>query len=308
MRRDIHRLQRFDELFRVVAFVRAQGDRAFGLHLIDHLERSIALEFTDAALDKLAEAGFDPVYGARPLKRAIQASLENPLAKEILEGRLGPKDIIDVDLRDAKLNALYRLPCHEHDEPLKGQVQFSTRVLPRAIAVVLAMVFVGPALAFTVLKWVGATDLVGVGVKLIFAKAASWGSQSSPPAYDGALWAVFRGGFLTNVLNPKVAIFFLAFVPQWDFLDFLAREGRRYPGFKLRMNAEATGLLEDSGRVTGLRAKTAAGPLDTWRVEMSVIQCVHQPELHALQFGIGQARTQAHRPVVTTRLTCRCFR
>ena len=55
---------------------------------------------------------------------------------------------------------------------------------------------------------------------------------------------------------------FIAFMPQWDFLDFLAREGRRYAGFKLRMNAEVTGLLEDSGRVTGLRAKTAAGPLE----------------------------------------------
>jgi 2-polyprenyl-6-methoxyphenol hydroxylase-like FAD-dependent oxidoreductase len=54
---------------------------------------------------------------------------------------------------------------------------------------------------------------------------------------------------------------FIAFMPQWDFLDFLAREARRYPGFKLRMNAEATGLLEESGRVTGLRAKTAEGPL-----------------------------------------------
>lgn len=55
---------------------------------------------------------------------------------------------------------------------------------------------------------------------------------------------------------------FIAFMPQWDFLDFLARESRRYPGFKLLMNAEATGLLEESGRVTGLRAKTAAGPLE----------------------------------------------
>ncbi|MCE3272803.1 MAG: Lysine exporter protein [Ramlibacter sp.] len=71
------------------------------------------------------------------------------------------------------------------------------------------------AMAFTVLKWIGAAYLVWVGVKLLLAKAASWGSQSSPPAYDGALWAVFRGGFLTNVLNPKVAIFFLAFVPQF---------------------------------------------------------------------------------------------
>lgn len=55
---------------------------------------------------------------------------------------------------------------------------------------------------------------------------------------------------------------FIAFMPQWDFLDFLGRHAQRYPGFKLRMNAEATGLVEDSGRVTGLSAKTAAGPLE----------------------------------------------
>ena len=54
------------------------------------------LEVSDEALSKLAEAGFDPVYGARPLKRAIQQSIENPLAKEILEGRFAAKDVIAV--------------------------------------------------------------------------------------------------------------------------------------------------------------------------------------------------------------------
>jgi ATP-dependent Clp protease ATP-binding subunit ClpB len=55
------------------------------------------LEVSDAALSHLASAGFDPVYGARPLKRAIQQSIENPLAKEILEGRFAAKDAIVVD-------------------------------------------------------------------------------------------------------------------------------------------------------------------------------------------------------------------
>ena len=55
------------------------------------------LEVSDAALKELATAGFDPVYGARPLKRAIQASIENPLAKAILEGRFAAKDAIRVD-------------------------------------------------------------------------------------------------------------------------------------------------------------------------------------------------------------------
>ncbi|ABS64776.1 monooxygenase FAD-binding [Parvibaculum lavamentivorans DS-1] len=55
---------------------------------------------------------------------------------------------------------------------------------------------------------------------------------------------------------------FVAFMPQWDFLDFLAEAGRRYPGFHLHMNAEATGLLEDAGRVAGIRAATPDGTLD----------------------------------------------
>ena len=54
------------------------------------------LEISDAALVEIANAGFDPVYGARPLKRAIQAQLENPLAKLILEGRFAAKDTIQV--------------------------------------------------------------------------------------------------------------------------------------------------------------------------------------------------------------------
>jgi ATP-dependent Clp protease ATP-binding subunit ClpB len=57
----------------------------------------MSLEVTDTALDEIAQAGFDPVFGARPLKRAIQSQIENPLAKEILEGRFGPKDTITVD-------------------------------------------------------------------------------------------------------------------------------------------------------------------------------------------------------------------
>src|SRR4051794_37864763 len=61
------------------------------------------LEVSDAALAELAKAGFDPVYGARPLKRAIQAELENPLAKAILEGRFSPKEVIVVDYRGGKI-------------------------------------------------------------------------------------------------------------------------------------------------------------------------------------------------------------
>jgi len=67
-------------------------------YLRDRLNsREMDLELTPAALDRLAEAGFDPVYGARPLRRAIQQQVENPLAQEILAGKFGPKDVILVD-------------------------------------------------------------------------------------------------------------------------------------------------------------------------------------------------------------------
>jgi ATP-dependent Clp protease ATP-binding subunit ClpB len=59
----------------------------------------IRVEVSDAALKEIASVGFDPLYGARPLKRAIQQSIENLLAKAILEGRFGPKDVIRVDHR-----------------------------------------------------------------------------------------------------------------------------------------------------------------------------------------------------------------
>lgn len=63
-------------------------------------ERELSLELSDAFLDKLVEGGFDPVYGARPLKRAIQQSLENPLAQRLLAGEFAPGDVISVDWRD----------------------------------------------------------------------------------------------------------------------------------------------------------------------------------------------------------------
>jgi 2-polyprenyl-6-methoxyphenol hydroxylase-like FAD-dependent oxidoreductase len=55
---------------------------------------------------------------------------------------------------------------------------------------------------------------------------------------------------------------FIALMPQWDFLNFLAVQGDRYPGFRLRMEADASELIEQDGRIVGLRARTPAGPLD----------------------------------------------
>ena len=57
----------------------------------------LELKVSDKALGELAKVGFDPVFGARPLKRAIQQRIENPLSKLLLEGKFGPKDVIDVD-------------------------------------------------------------------------------------------------------------------------------------------------------------------------------------------------------------------
>ncbi|MFA6903945.1 MAG: ATP-dependent chaperone ClpB [Gallionellaceae bacterium] len=69
---------------------------------LGYLEKRLAamemqFDITDAALAEIANAGFDPIYGARPLKRAIQAQLENPLSRLILEGKYAPKDTVKVD-------------------------------------------------------------------------------------------------------------------------------------------------------------------------------------------------------------------
>jgi ATP-dependent Clp protease ATP-binding subunit ClpB len=74
-------------------------------YLHDRLaDRDISIHLSDAARDKLADAGFDPVYGARPLKRAIQQQVENPLAQEILQGKFSPGDVIEVGVADDRLD------------------------------------------------------------------------------------------------------------------------------------------------------------------------------------------------------------
>ncbi|NHZ63655.1 ATP-dependent chaperone ClpB [Massilia genomosp. 1] len=76
---------------------------------LKHLEQRLAkmemtLDVSEEALQKIAEAGYDPVYGARPLKRAIQQQIENPLSKLILSGRFGPKDTIPVRVKGGSLS------------------------------------------------------------------------------------------------------------------------------------------------------------------------------------------------------------
>ncbi|MCE5231871.1 MAG: ATP-dependent chaperone ClpB [Xanthomonadaceae bacterium] len=100
-------INRLDELVVFRPLEKAQI-RAIARIQIGYLEKRLAerqlkLEVDDKALDLLGNVGFDPVYGARPLKRAIQQQLENPLAREILEGRFQPGDSVQVGVHEGRL-------------------------------------------------------------------------------------------------------------------------------------------------------------------------------------------------------------
>ncbi|MFC3122071.1 ATP-dependent chaperone ClpB [Agaribacter flavus] len=85
------------EQIKAIAKIQLAGLRQ-RLHEMDY-----KFEISGAALDKIAEAGFDPVFGARPLKRAIQTEIENPLAETLLSGKLGEADKVRIDVKDGKL-------------------------------------------------------------------------------------------------------------------------------------------------------------------------------------------------------------
>jgi len=100
-------INRIDE---VVVFHALAEDHIASIARIQlkYLEQRLArmemkLEVSDAAVAEIAKAGFDPVFGARPLKRAIQGQIENPLAREILSGHFAAKDTIRVDLRNGQI-------------------------------------------------------------------------------------------------------------------------------------------------------------------------------------------------------------
>nr|WP_294863714.1 ATP-dependent chaperone ClpB [uncultured Pseudogulbenkiania sp.] len=100
-------INRIDEVVVFHALGSAQI-RSIARIQLKSLERRLAklelsLQVTDAALDAIAEAGFDPVYGARPLKRAIQSDIENPLAKAILAGKYEPKATVLVDAQNGQI-------------------------------------------------------------------------------------------------------------------------------------------------------------------------------------------------------------
>jgi ATP-dependent Clp protease ATP-binding subunit ClpB len=81
-------------------------------------DRELGIEVTDAAKRKLADMGYDPAFGARPLRRAIQRSIQDALALKLLEGAFGPGDVVRVDVRDGEL-ALDRLAATE-GAPVEG--------------------------------------------------------------------------------------------------------------------------------------------------------------------------------------------
>jgi ATP-dependent Clp protease ATP-binding subunit ClpB len=100
-------INRVDEMVVFHPLEREQIKAIAGIQLAQLRRRLVAigleLEVSEAALELLAEAGFDPVYGARPLKRAIQQQLENPLAQKILSGGFSPGDTVTVDVKDGSL-------------------------------------------------------------------------------------------------------------------------------------------------------------------------------------------------------------
>ncbi|MCB1733837.1 MAG: AAA family ATPase, partial [Gammaproteobacteria bacterium] len=85
------------------AQIRAIADIQLGYLRRRLADRDMALEVTEAALDRIGDAGFDPVYGARPLKRAIQQQIENPLAQQILAGKYSANDVISIDVEGERM-------------------------------------------------------------------------------------------------------------------------------------------------------------------------------------------------------------
>jgi ATP-dependent Clp protease ATP-binding subunit ClpB len=100
-------LNRIDEIVEFEPLTRDQIGEIVELQLarlrVRLAERGLSLDLTDAAKEHLAEAGWDPTYGARPLKRSIQRLVENPLALRLLEGEFEEGDTVRVDLAQGEL-------------------------------------------------------------------------------------------------------------------------------------------------------------------------------------------------------------
>ena len=79
----------------------------------------------------------------------------------------------------------------------------------------LSVILARSALAFNLIKYLGAAYLIFLGVKMIFSKSSNFSQMADPKEYNAASGKIFWQGFFTNVLNPKVALFFLSFLPQF---------------------------------------------------------------------------------------------
>ncbi|MCY3540742.1 MAG: ATP-dependent chaperone ClpB [Gammaproteobacteria bacterium] len=114
-------VNRIDETV-VFHSLNADHIRSIAAIQVDHLrtrfqDQGFDLDIYDAALDLLSKAGYDPIYGARPLKRAIQQYLENPLAKKILAGELPPQSTITVDVAEGNFSFVSNAPQESSTEP-----------------------------------------------------------------------------------------------------------------------------------------------------------------------------------------------
>lgn len=123
-------INRIDDTVIFDALTRENMDSIFDIQmkrvqkLLD--ERQLKVDVTDAARTGLCDAGFDPTFGARPLKRAIQQYLLNPMSKAIVGGGYGPKDTIKVDIDAEDMITFTRIPAPDEDgeeEQLAGLPQ-----------------------------------------------------------------------------------------------------------------------------------------------------------------------------------------
>ena len=92
-------------VFHPLAANQIRGIAKVQIELLDKRlqQQDIALELDESAMELLANVGYDPVYGARPLKRAIQRMIENPLAQQLLQGNFGPGDTIRTRVEEGAL-------------------------------------------------------------------------------------------------------------------------------------------------------------------------------------------------------------
>ena len=104
------------------------------IHRIEQMlaDREIKIQLSGAAQDYLADVGYDPIYGARPLKRAIQRELQNPIATKILETTFGAGDTIYVDCVGSGQQSLSDRSLTFGTKPLK-QKQATASVVPEVI-------------------------------------------------------------------------------------------------------------------------------------------------------------------------------